>query len=121
MTSPDTTTSATPTGAQLRDAGVVDVLAADAAVHRGYRTAIEQALNELILLSLPFTADDLREYLGPDFQPHSPNLLPAVIHAYSAAGRIHGVGWTRSTRPSRHAGVIRTWVGAAVDTGPDAA
>ena len=113
MTTPNATRE--PTGDELRDQGVSDCLSADNAIHRGHRPLVEHALDELITLGLPFTSDDVREYLGPNFQPHSANLLPSVIQNYAATRRIIATGWTRSTRPSRHGGVVRVWIGVQTE------
>lgn len=105
-------TTTEPTGEQLRDQGIADVLDADDAVHRGAREHIARALEELIGRGRPFTSDDVHELLPEDVQPHSPNLLPAVVRAFRGAKRIEQVGWSTSTRPTRHAGVIRQWIGS---------
>jgi hypothetical protein len=103
------------TGVELRDAGYDSVIAADEAVHRGHRAAIETALAELIAGGEPFTADDVHRLLGDDFHPHSPSLVSALFGTWRIAGRIRPVGWTTSTRPSRHAAAVRVWTGAQAE------
>lgn len=100
------------TGEQLRDRGIANVLDADNAVHRGVRELIERTLDRLIDQGSPFTADDVHALLPEDAQPHSSNLLPAAFRTYRVAGLITQVGWSTSTRPTRHAGVVRMWIGA---------
>jgi hypothetical protein len=103
-----------PTGQQLLDLGLSNVLAADLAVHRGHQFLVEQALDVLIRRNQPFTADDVRHLLGPAFRPATLNLVGAVFAGYHRAGRIHPVGWCGSARPVRHHGAQRIWVAAAV-------
>lgn len=101
------------TGAQLRDAGVDAVLAADEAVHRGHREAIEAALDGLAASGAEFTADDLQLALDEDTRRLAPpNLISAVIAVASRHSRIVHVGYGTSTRPARHRGVLRKWIGA---------
>src|SRR5690625_516855 len=103
------------TGTQLRDQGQADVLAADAAIHRGVTEDINAAIADLISEGREFTADDIRERLPADFDPHSDNLLPAVIGSLAARDRIRAVGHRRCTRPSRRAGWMRIWAGGRED------
>lgn len=98
-------------GRQLRAAGYDNVLAADEAVHRGHRAAIEKALIELIDRAEPFTADNVYELLGDDVRPHSQNLLPALIGSWRCRGLLTPIGWRTSTRPSRHSAAVRVWTG----------
>lgn len=103
---------AEPTGQQLLDLGVSNVLAADLAVHRGHQFLVEQALDTLIRRNEPFTADDVRQLLGPSFRPATLNLVGAVFAGYHRAGRIRPVGWCGSARPARHCGTQRIWTAA---------
>lgn len=94
----------------LRNRGQSDVIAADKAAHREYANLVREALDALILLNVnggTFTADDIRDRaatcaLADDlpFDP-APNLIPAVIGGYAAAGRIERVGDYHSARRSR--------------------
>lgn len=100
------------TSAQLRDEGIAAVLDADTAVHRGHRERIEEALDELIESGAEFTADDLQARIDDDTRQHAaPNLISATIAVASRQGRIAHVGYCTSTRPARHRGVLRKWVG----------
>jgi len=112
-----TTSSHEPSGRQLRNAGYDDVIAADESLTRGAREHIERALDELIELGLPFTSDDIHALLPEDCEPHSPNLIPALIGSWRCLGKITPVGWTTSTRPSRHAAAVRVWVAAPAEAG----
>lgn len=101
------------TGAELRDQGVADAIAADTAVHRGLRTDIEAILDTLAQSGQVFTADDIRRFLPADVRDRiPPNLLPAVVRTASMRGEIEHIGWGISIRSSRHAGPVRRWIGA---------
>lgn len=103
-----------PTGEQLRDEGVTAALDADRAPHRDLRAEIARVLDTFVAAGEPFTADDVRDALPDDVQQRAaPNLLSATFSHYARSGRIASVGWTTSSRPSRHQGVIRRWVGAS--------
>ena len=57
--------------------------------------------------SLPtFTAQDLTREMRP--APH-PNLVGAAFSAARNLGYITAAGYTTSTTPSRHHGVVRVW------------
>jgi hypothetical protein len=88
----------------VRDVGVQAALNFDSE----WRDAAQEALAELAASGLEFTADDLRDRVG---EPMSPNALGAAIRAASAADLIRHVGYRRSRRISRHAGVIGVWKG----------
>ncbi|UYL87799.1 hypothetical protein SEA_ONEDIRECTION_37 [Gordonia phage OneDirection] len=98
------------TGRRLRDDGSSAVIAADTAVHRGYSDHVRSALNELIESGVEFDADDVRARIPDGAVPHSPNLLPAIIGGYAAAGRIRSVGMTRPARASRRHSRNLVWV-----------
>ena len=69
----------------------------------------EDALATIIGLahSLPtFTAQDLTREMRP--APH-PNLVGAAFSAARNLGYITAAGYTTSTAPSRHHGVVRVW------------
>ena len=99
------------TGTDLRDQGQADVIAADAAIHRGVTEHINAAIADLIAEGQEFTAEDIRDRLPEDARPHSDNLLPAVIGSMAARRKIRRVGERRCTRPSRRAGWMRVWTG----------
>lgn len=105
-----------PTGQQLRDKGVADVIAADMAPYRNAGPFIKAAISRLADKRWAFTASDVRKEL----EEHpaviqrlndSPNLLPAYFSAAASAGQIRVVGYTKSTRRARHSGRIAMWVG----------
>lgn len=98
-------------GARLRDQGWTDVHAADTAAHRGHAATIRNTVLTLAKSGRPFTAETVRAHLPDDCQPHSPNLLPAVIGSLASAHLIRRTGWTTATRPSRRASVLRVWEG----------
>jgi len=99
------------TGTDLRDQGQADVIAADAAIHRGVTEDINAVIADLIAEGQEFTAEDIRDRLPEDARPHSDNLLPAVIGSLAARRKIRRVGERRCTRPSRRAGWMRVWTG----------
>ena len=98
------------TGEQLRDDGYRAVLAAGTAPHRTYKQHAQDVLDDLIAAGRPFTASTVHELIPADVQPHSPNLLPALIGSAAARRRIRSVGWINSDRPSRHCSRVRLWV-----------
>lgn len=109
-----------PTGAQLRDVGVADVLAADQAVHRDLAREIARVIDQFAATGEPFSADNVRDALPPDvIERAAPNVLPGVFRARCHSGVIEQVGYTTSNRPARHHGVLRTWRGTSPD-GPEA-
>ncbi|QFP97015.1 hypothetical protein SEA_SUERTE_44 [Gordonia phage Suerte] len=89
------------TGRRLRDDGTNAAIAADVAINRGYGDHVRAALDELIASGDQFTADDVRALIPEGIEPHTPNLLPAIIGGYAAAQRITCVGMARPSRPSR--------------------
>lgn len=106
------------TGLDLQGVGVTAALAADTAAHRGAAPAIRDAVAALAASGRPFTAEDVRERIAAD--PHvsrqvaeRTNVLPAVFSAAASAGTIRAIGYTRATRRSRHASVLRIWQGVA--------
>lgn len=104
------------TGLELRDAGVAATLAADAAPHRDAAPFIHEAVEAFASQPATFTADDVRDALRDNDTVvralrDRPNLLPAVFSSAAKAGLIRVVGYTRATRPTRRASVIRVWQG----------
>jgi len=98
--------------ADLRNEGQADVLAADAAAHRGYADLIARAVDVFGGMGLDFDAEILRRWIGmnyPDARPHSPNVIGATLGGLAAAGRIRAVGYRSSTRPSSRCRVLRIW------------
>lgn len=100
-------------GSVLRDRGVSDTLAADVTPLRSHADTIRETVARVALLESTFTSDDVHAALPESCRPHSPNVLPAVIHGMSRQRLIVPVGYTQSARPSRHAAVIRVWSAAA--------
>lgn len=98
-------------GQTLRDDGAERALAADTAAHRLYREYAERAIAAFIWENHHFTADDIHMEIPEGVTPHSPNVLPAIILTAARRGDITHVGWRKSTRPSRHAAVLRVWKG----------
>lgn len=100
-------------GSSLRDEGVENTLAADVTPHRDHADTIRLTVARVALLESTFTSDDIHAALPEDCRPHSPNVLPAVIRDMAKKGLIRPVSYTQSSRPSRHAAVIRVWSAAA--------
>jgi hypothetical protein len=99
-----------PTGVELRDSAIEAVLTSDEAVHRGRRAFIDKAIDALIEEGGEFTSDDVRARVDPEVLAlASPMLLPAVMRALAQSGRVQTIGWTVSTRRSRHCGPLRVW------------
>ena len=60
----------------------------------------------LSLVSSQFTADTLRQEMRP---PPHPGMVGAAFSAARNLGYITAAGYTTSTTPSRHHGVVRVW------------
>ena len=106
------------TGQERRDIGVQAVLAADVAPHREAAPFIRESIEAFAETRREFTADDVRDALGSNHDvsralADRPNLLPAVFSGAAKSGLIEAVGYTRATRPARHASVLRVWQGRA--------
>ncbi|WP_341250702.1 hypothetical protein [Euzebya pacifica] len=67
----------------------------------------------LILAGREFSADDLVDEVGLPTVTGSPNAIGALFAAAVGRGDIKQVGWRRSQRRSRHAGVQRVWRGVS--------
>jgi hypothetical protein len=66
-------------------------------------------LDELIERGEPFTSEDVRLVVGP---PPSSGAFGGLFLRASRARRIRQIGFERSKRPARHAGLLRTWIRA---------
>lgn len=98
------------TGRALREDGTTAVVAADTAINRGYGDHVRDALDAMIAAGEPFNADDIRARIPDGVEPHSPNLLPAIIGGYAAAGRIKSIGMVRPARASRRYSRNLMWI-----------
>lgn len=58
---------------------------------------------------VPFTAEDVRDLGVPE--PDHCARWGALFAAFRARGLITCIGYRTSTRPSRHGGILRVWVG----------
>lgn len=88
----------------VRDVGAQQALSFDPI----WADAAQEALAELAASGVEFTADDLRDLAG---EPESSGALGAVFRGAAAAGRIRLVGYRRSRRLLRHAGILGVWRG----------
>ena len=100
-------------GRELKDQGVTNVLAAATAPHRvAFKEAASAIIDQYIAARQPFTADDIAHALesstAPD--PHSHNVLPALINTYARRRLITKVGYVESKRASRRCGIQRLWL-----------
>ena len=100
-------------GEQLKLAGFAQVLAADAAGHRGYGEYIRDELDRLISEGRPFTSEDLTRAVPEGVEPHSPNVIGAIVGSAAKSGVIVPHGWTSSRRPSRRCGRLMVWIAAS--------
>lgn len=98
-----------------RHAGQAANLAAAVAVNRAYRAAAEAVLAELVREGRPFTAEDVREAVPHEVEPHSPNVLPSVLGTWAARRLIVPCGEYRSHRRSRRASRNRVWIARRAD------
>lgn len=94
-----------------RDQGTADVIAAGEAVNRSAKACFIAAIQQRADSGVPFTADDVQADLPDGIEPHSPNLLPALMQGAAKRGLIRMHGLAHSTRPSRHAGRVCVWIG----------
>lgn len=95
-----------------RDQGTASVIAAaESVTRRSAKAHVIEAIQRRAESGRPFTADDVQRDLPEDIEPHSPNLLPALINGASKRGLIRMHGLARSSRPSRHAGRVCIWIG----------
>ena len=72
-----------------------------------WANAAELVLDELIESGREFTSEDVRLITGP--APSNGSFGGLFLRA-AKAGRIPCVGYERSKRPARHAGLLRAWV-----------
>lgn len=107
-------------GLGLRDQGTEAVLAADVSVLRGWREHADKAIAALVESGRPWTASDVRKALPADVRPHHPNLIGAVIRAWSKSGRIRRVGFAQATMPSCRGRTLAVWQATAVAANPAA-
>lgn len=99
-------------GQRRRDEGTAAVTAAAEAVHRSAKTYYIEIIQRCAEAGQPFTSDDVTAQLPDDVEPHSPNLLPALMQGAAKRGLIQMHGFAHSTRPSRHASRVCVWIGA---------
>ncbi len=71
-------------------------------------SCFDTAVDYLASTGIPFSSDDVRDLIPA---PEHPNRTGARFHAASKASRIRPVGYALSRSRSRHAGVLRLWVG----------
>lgn len=71
----------------------------------------DRALALLAATGSPFTVDALRDepYCLPD--PPHPNAWGGLLARARRRGLIRPIGYTISTRPSRHGSIVRVWTG----------
>lgn len=89
----------------LRDEGIVR---ANEAADPWWASCFDTAVAYLASTGIPFTADDCRDLVPP---PRHPNQVGARFNAAAKAGVIRQAGYALSRSRSRHAGVLRRWVG----------
>lgn len=91
-----------------------DCIAAEYAIHHTYLAHANDALDKCIAGAVPFTAETVRAFIPAGVEPHHPSVIGAIFKAAKAAGRIKAIGWTSTTRATRHGNPIRIWtVGAS--------
>lgn len=74
-----------------------------------WRSCFDAAVDHLAASGREWSTDDVFALGVPT--PDHPNRVGAAINAAMKTGRISPVGYRLSSRPSRHAGVVRVWVG----------
>jgi len=101
------------TGEQLKLDGIIATLAAATVGHHDHPGRIQSAIDELIALGQPFSADNVRDRLPKDtcaWMNDYPNVLPALFGNHSRSGRIRQIGWCSPARKARHGNVNRLWI-----------
>lgn len=98
------------TGIEARDAGWQKVLE-NCPV--GYRDFAHAAIDYLITLGEPFTADDIHRLIPDGVEPHSPNVVPALLGSRAKNGLIVPIGRYRTTRRTRHSSKNQVWKAAS--------
>lgn len=93
-----------------RDEGVERNL--DAAEGTPYKEFAIAAIEQLIVMGRPFSADQVRSLIPSTEVPHHPNVLPSLFSQYSKSGRIVRVGEVRSVRGARHGSQNKLWIAA---------
>lgn len=86
-------------------------LAAETRPGRTWADRAEEAMHTLERQGTPFTADDLRDLIGPDHQPHHVNAVGALFNQHHRAGLIRAVGGGNSRGQKRNGGYRREWIG----------
>lgn len=94
----------------LRDEGTADALAAASVPAR---QLLDDALEQLAVRGVEFTADDLHDLVDVDRLPltGSPNVVGATFLRAAKAGRIRKLGYRASTRPASRGRVVAVWRG----------
>ena len=100
----------TDEGLAARASGVDNNLAT--AEGSEYLRRAEEAIEQLIEMDRPFSADHVRSMIPAAIVPHSKNVLPSLFSRLSKSGRIRPIGEARSTRKTRHGSTHRMWVPA---------
>lgn len=94
-------------GEMLRDEGTAAVREAQDRDDLGeWNEAASKVLVRLALSGRPFTAEDLREFVG---DPPRANAMGALFLKHRKVLQL--VGWVKPLRPSGHASMIRQYVG----------
>jgi hypothetical protein len=93
--------------AALRDYGIAQ---ANESGDQYWRSCFDAGVEHLAASGRVFSTDDLFTLGVP--APDHPNRVGAAISAAMKAETIRPVGYRQSARPSRHAGVVRVWVGS---------
>ncbi len=90
----------------LRDEGLAR---ANDGQDQWWKSCMDSAIRYLASTGVPFTADDCRDLHVP--APDHPARVGARFSAAMKAGLIRPTGYAISRSSTRHAGVLRTWVG----------
>lgn len=100
-------TQLAPTGEALRDSGADVVLSRE---YSAWRADVFDAIDRLAATHLPFTAEDVRRYVPGEPQHH--NSWGAAFNHARREGLIEPAGFTTAGRRTRHAAILRVWIGA---------
>lgn len=92
-----------PTGESLRDAGTKQVLENN----RGWQVEFENEAFVLLQIYGSITSEDVTERLLS--KPTHPNAIGAAMRAFTSQNGLVVKEYRKSTRPSRHAGLLAVW------------
>lgn len=93
----------------------VEAIEAAGSYDTWWRSCVDRAIVELAKLGRPFSVDDVRDQ--GIAEPERPQQWGAPFMAARRAGIIRPLAVIASTRPTRHGGLTRQWIGTTETVG----